>query len=127
MLNRQEILIRDLAAQYKKDPRIIESIVYSPLKFTKKVINDPTEERPVRIRYLGAFVQKATRSKDTRFTKMVGDLENDIVSTAVVMATILHFPMKDVESARNIINLAKETKDYEKVRLIWDTLKEYKK
>ena len=62
---RQDVHIRDLAAQYKKDPRIIEAIVYSPLKFAKQVFEDPKNDRPVRIKYFGVFVQKFIFNKNT--------------------------------------------------------------
>ena len=122
----QDKIIRELAVKYKKNPRVIESIVYSPLKFSKNVINDDTDSRPIRIRYLGVFTQKHIMNKDTRFNKLVEDLEKDITTTSIVMATILHFSITGVESAKRIIESAKESKDYEKIKMIWDALKEYK-
>ena len=122
----QDILIRDLAAKYKRDPRVIAEIVYSPLRFAKKVMNDDTDERAVRVRYFGVFTQKYKDNKKSRMEKLLKDLREDIVMTANVMAAILHFPMKDGESAKKIIDAAEESNDYEKIKMIWDALKEYK-
>jgi len=123
----QDILIRDLAVKYKKDPRIIEAIVYSPFKLAKKVINDDMDDRPIRIRYLGVFTQKHNMNKTNRMERLIKDIEKDMAKTAVVMATMLHFPITGIESARNVINAAKESDDYEKIKMIWDALKEYER
>jgi hypothetical protein len=122
----QDVLIRDLAAKYKKDPRIIESIIYSPLKFAKKVINDDTDNRPIRIRYLGVFTQKHIKNKYNRMERFIEDLEKDMKVTSIVMATILHFPLVNADSAKRIIDRAKEEEDYDKIKMIWDAVKEYK-
>lgn len=124
---KQDTIIRDLAVKYKKDPRIIEAIVYSPLKFTKKVFEDPIDDRPIRIKYFGVFVQKPVFNKDTRMKKLLVDLRKNMVATSVVMAAILHFPVPTVESARVIVDAAEESDDYEKVRMIWDALQDHNK
>jgi hypothetical protein len=123
----QDVLIRDLAAKYKKDPRIIEAIVYSPLKFSKRVFENPKDNRPVRIKYFGVFVQKPIFNKDTRMKKLIEDLRKDIVKTTFVMVNVLGFPVLNSESVKNIINLAEETDDYEKIRMIWDAVQESNK
>jgi len=124
---KQDIIIRDLAAKYKKDPRIIEAIVYSPLKFTKRVIENPQDDRPVRIKYFGVFVQKPIFNKNTRMKKLLEDLRKDMKLTVFVMASILQFPVSNEEQAKHIIDLAEETDDFEKIKMIWDVLKEYSK
>lgn len=123
----QEILIRDLAAKYKKDVRIVEAIAYSPLKFAKTIINDEYDERPMRIRYLGVFTQKKKLNKTNRMIRIIEDIEKDMATTSIVMATLLDFPIKNTEAAKKIIDSAKEDKDYEKIKMIWDALKEYNK
>lgn len=124
---KQDIIIRDLAAKYKKDPRIIEAIVYSPLKFAKKVFEDPKDNRPIRIKYFGVFVQKPIFNKVTRMKKLLEDIRKDMVTTLVVMINILEFPITNSESAKKIIDTAEEQNDYDKIRMIWESLKEYNK
>jgi hypothetical protein len=124
---KQDIIIRDLAAKYKKDPRIIEAIVYSPLKFAKKVFEDPKDNRPIRIKYFGVFVQKPIFNKVTRMKKLLDDIRKDMVATVVVMGSVLQFPVNSDESAKKIIDLAEETDDYDKIRMIWESLREYTK
>jgi hypothetical protein len=124
---KQDIIIRDLAAKYKKDPRIIEAIVYSPLKFTKRVFEDPKDDRPIRIKYFGVFVQKPIFNKNTRMKKLLEDIRKDLPTTLIVMGSILHFPVSTLEGVVKIIDLAEETDDYEKVRMIWDAVTEYNK
>lgn len=124
---RQDIIIRDLAAKYKKDPRIIEAIVYSPLKFAKKVFEDPKDDRPIRIKYFGVFVQKPVFNKDTRMKKLIEDIRKDMATTLVVMINILEFPINNVESAKKIIDAAEEQDDYDKIRMIWEALQDNNK
>jgi hypothetical protein len=124
---KQDLIIKNLALKYKKDPRIIEAIVYSPLKFAKKVFEDPKDDRPIRIKYFGVFVQKPIFNKDTRMKKLLEDLRKDIPATLVVMASILEFPIATADSVNKILDLAEETDDYDKVRMIWDALQEYNK
>jgi hypothetical protein len=124
---KQDIIIRDLAAKYKKDPRIIEAIVYSPLKFAKKVFENPVDDRPIRIKYFGVFVQKPIFNKNTRMKKLLEDIRKDMVITTIVMSSILEFPISSSEAAKKIIDSAEETDDYDKVRMIWDALQEYNK
>ena len=124
---KQDIIIRDLAAKYKKDPRIIEAIVYSPLKFTKRVIENPQDDRPVRIKYFGVFTQKVVFNKDTRMKKLISDLRKDMVVTSTVMGVLLHFIVPTIESASKIIDDAEKTDDYEKIKMIWDALQDYGK
>ena len=123
----QDILIRDLAAKYKKDPRIIEAIVYSPIKFTKRVMEDHADDRAVRIKYFGLFVQKPIFNKNTRLNKLLVDLRKDMVATSIVMAAILHFPVPTVESAKRILDEAERTDDLDKIKMIWSSLQEYRK
>jgi len=58
--------------------------------------------------------------------KLIEDLEKDMKSTSIVMATILHFPIVNADSAKRIIDRAKEEDDYDKIKMIWDAVKEYK-
>jgi hypothetical protein len=119
--------VRDLAAKYKKDPRIIEAIVYSPLKFTKRVIEDNNDNRAVRIRYFGVFTQKPIFNKTTRMEKLLEDLRKDMDVTTLVAISILNFPVSNSESVKKIIDAAEESGDYAKIRMIWNALQEYNK
>ena len=67
----QDQLIKNLASRYNKDERVIKEIVYSPLKFTNRLIQSPKDNRPVRIRYFGAFVQKTKFNKSLKLNNMV--------------------------------------------------------
>lgn len=127
MLTQQEIIIKDLAAKYRKDKRVIERIVYSPLKFFKQVATDDVNYRPVRVRYFGVFVQKNTNNKVGRENRHIKYIEDNIIDAAVVMATTLGFQIKDVASARRIITDAVETRDIEKLEMIYTALKAYKR
>ena len=59
----EEKIIRKLATKYMKDPRVIREIVYHPFLFTKRVMEDLVDDRPTRIRWFGAFVQKTIKNK----------------------------------------------------------------
>ena len=67
----QDRFIRELAKKYNKDPRVIREIVYSPLKFATRVISDPADVRPIRIRYFGVFTLKHRDAKNNLFRDRV--------------------------------------------------------
>jgi hypothetical protein len=47
-----------------KEDRVIRKIAYHPLLFSKRVMEDDNDERPIRIRYFGCFVLKSKKSKE---------------------------------------------------------------
>ena len=61
----QDKIIKELSLRKFKDPRVIQAIVYHPILFAKKIMADPDDERPVRIRYFGVFTQKYIKNKTT--------------------------------------------------------------
>ena len=121
----QERLIRNIAKKKEMNLRITKTIAYYPLKFAKERMTDLSDDRPVRIRYFGAFVHKYMGSKKYRYEKKADLLLDSIEDVAVMMATILGFQLVNFESAKNIIELAVEQKDYEKIKMIWDEWESY--
>ncbi len=63
MADWQSQLEKDLAKKYNLDYRIIREIVRSPLKFVKRRMEDEEDQRPIRLRYFGVFVQKEMVNK----------------------------------------------------------------
>jgi len=65
----QDDLIHNIGLSFYKKDWVIKEIAYHPLKFAKERIEDPKDERPIRIRYFAAFIQKTTKTKErvTRF------------------------------------------------------------
>lgn len=124
---KKDKIIRRLAKEYNKDIRIIEQIVNSPLKFTNRVIQDPSDDRPVRIRYFGVFVQKESYNKKKMTEDRIRILTDNIDDVTIVMASILGFTITSHKGAQRIIDEIKETKDHDKLKLIWDAYKEYEK
>lgn len=115
----QDRLIRKLAKQFNKDPRVIREIVYSPLKFASRKISDPLDMRPIRIRYFGVFVLKHKDAKDNLFRDRVKRLKNKIGKTLLLMAS-MGYLIKDEKSVYRILDGALESKDYEKIQSIWE-------
>lgn len=60
----EDKIIRHIAKKYNKDPRVVREIVYHPLLFAKRRMEDDAEDRPIRIRYFGAFTQKEIKNKE---------------------------------------------------------------
>jgi hypothetical protein len=60
----QDDLIRNVGLSFFKKDWIIKEIVYHPLKFAKRRMEDPKESRPIRIRYFATFVLKAGKDKE---------------------------------------------------------------
>lgn len=124
-MNYQDKIIKDLAKKHNLDSRIVKAIVYYPIKFTKDVFKDPVDMRPVRIRYFGVFTQKVVKNKMNRLNNMFEILYNNIDDSFIVMNAVLGFPMKNKDSARKILEQARDTNDYDKLKLVWDAYNEY--
>jgi hypothetical protein len=60
----QDKILKHLSLIKFKDLRVIQAIAYHPLLFAKHKMADPDDYRPIRIRYLGAFVQKYMHNKE---------------------------------------------------------------
>lgn len=118
----QDRLIRKLAKKYNKDPRIIREVVYSPLKFTSRIVSDPVDMRPVRIRYFGVFTLKHKSAKDNLFKDRVKRLKSSMSKTLIIMAS-MGYLIKDDTSVNRILDEALEIKDYEKIQTIWEEYK----
>jgi hypothetical protein len=64
----QDDLIHNVGLAFFKKDWVVKEIVYHPLKFAKRRMEDPNDERPIRIRYFGTFVMKLGKTK-TRINK----------------------------------------------------------
>lgn len=65
----EDKIVRHIARKYNKDPRVVREIVYHPFLFAKRRMEDDAEDRPIRIRYFGAFTQKEIKNKEFIMTK----------------------------------------------------------
>lgn len=61
-MNKTQHFIKELAVKYNLDVRVVNEIVNHPLHFTKAKMAS-NDLNPIRIRHLGAFVQRITNSK----------------------------------------------------------------
>ena len=61
----QDKIIDHLAFKYGLDKRVVQEIVHYPLLFTKNVMNDPADGTPIRIKHLGVFAFRGSRTKET--------------------------------------------------------------
>jgi len=60
----QDDLIHNVGLTFFKKDWVIKEIVYHPLKFAKRRMEDPEDSRPIRIRYFAAFVMKSVKNKE---------------------------------------------------------------
>jgi hypothetical protein len=60
----QDDLIHNVGLSFSKKDWVVKEIVYHPLKFAKRRMEDPDDTRPIRIRYFAAFVMKKGKSKE---------------------------------------------------------------
>ena len=60
----QDDLIHQTGLLFFKKDWVIKEIVYHPLKFAKRRMEDPTDTRPIRIRYFATFVMKSFKTKE---------------------------------------------------------------
>jgi len=77
MTTEQDKIIKNISLLKYKDPRIVKEVVYHPIIFAKKIMADPDDYRPIRIRYFGAFVLKFMHNKEMfkRLSFMVSALD----------------------------------------------------
>ena len=122
----QDKLIRDIAKAKKMDSRLVKAIAYYPLKFAKDRMTDISDDRPIRIRYFGAFVHKHMQTKKFKYETRASILIENIEDVAIMMATILGFQLVNFNSAKKIIEDSVQQKDYEKIKLIWDEWESYR-
>ena len=98
----------------------------SPLKFTSRVVQSPSDNRPVRIKYFGSFVQKGYFNKTTRMEKKVNELLENIDEVALLMAGVLEFiTIRSAEDAKKYIEIARDNIDIDKIDFIYDKWKSY--
>ena len=67
---KQKKIRKQLAKKYGRDVRVIEEITKHPFKFLHDVIESPTDNRPMRIMYLGAFMQKNRSNKNIYYSNV---------------------------------------------------------
>jgi hypothetical protein len=81
----QDDLIHNVGLSFFKKDWVIKEIVYHPLKFAKRRMEDPLDERPIRIRYFAAFVLKSSKTKErvAKFKQVYRDYAKykDIISS----------------------------------------------
>jgi hypothetical protein len=116
----QNKIIKELAKEYNLDKRTVQMIVYYPLKFAKQKMENPCNNRPIRIRHFGLFTQKHIINKDFLYNLRANALLDHINDVAIMMATVLGFTILSADSAKHIIETALSQKDYDKLQLIWD-------
>jgi len=121
----QDRFIRELAKKYNKDPRVIREIVYSPLKFATRIISDPTDMRPIRIRYFGVFALKHKNAKDNLFRDRVKGMKGNMGKTLIILAS-MGYLIKNEKSVNRILDEALSVKDYDKIQTIWEEYKSVK-
>lgn len=118
----QDRLMRRLAKEHGKDPRVIKEIVNSPIKFANRVISDPWDIRPIRIRYFGVFMLKHKDAKDNLAKAHVKYMKAKIVKIMIIM-TSMGYIIKDETSVNRILDEALENKEYDKLQVIWEEYK----
>ena len=123
----QDRIIKELAKKYELDYRHVKNIVYYPFKFAKAKMEDPLNDRPIRIKYFGVFTQKHILNKDFLFKTRANAMLDLIEDTAVIMSTILGYNIINMDSAKAIITSALEHKDYDKLESIWRELSYYRR
>ena len=121
----REQIIDEMYEKFGVDKRVLREICYYPLKFAKRRMEDFNDSRPIRIRYFGVFAQKEKHNKEKYMIGKSEKLLNNIEEVTLVMVSVLGYELPTYESARNVINLAVETKDYEKINDIYNAWKEY--
>jgi len=116
----REKLIRELAKEYNVPAPVVRSVVFSPLRFTRRVVGDRYDYRPVRVRHFGAFVMKKRYLKAIEFIEDMYDIMiQHIDYVYMIMVTLLGFQLVDSNSAKRVLKEALDSNDIDKMRLIF--------
>ena len=124
----EDKIIRSIARKYGKDQRVVRSIVYHPLLITKRVIEDLVDNRPTRIRYFGAFVQKPVKNKEFLMNKKREILLENIGEVfEAMLATGRH--TEDIDSEQELKEMVEYTWDAQEsaefINDVWGIWKEH--
>ncbi len=65
---REEEIIKRIAKRKAIDRRVVSLVAHYPFKFVRKVMKDPDDLRPIRLRYFGLFALKP-RFKENKYPK----------------------------------------------------------
>jgi len=66
----QKDLIKQLSKEMNLDTRVVRGMVYYSILYSRDRMKDDVNETPVRLRNLGAFTLKPTRSKKKNVTNV---------------------------------------------------------
>lgn len=67
-----ESIYNKIGKQLGYDARLVRTAAHHPFSFLARVIEDPKDYRPIRLRYLGAFVPKPIWRKGMKKVKVIG-------------------------------------------------------
>lgn len=67
-----ESIYSQIGKRMGKDVRLVRAAAHHPFEFFSKVMEDPSDHRPVRFRYLGAFYVKPYWRKGLRNINKIG-------------------------------------------------------
>ena len=115
----QDRLIRRFAKKHGKDARVIKEIINSPIKFANRVVSDPMDNRPIRVRYFGVIVLKHKDAKINMFKDRVKRLKNKVDETIIIL-TSMGYLIKDESSVHRILDEALENQEYDKIQAFWE-------
>jgi len=119
MLIRDKV-VNELAKEYKLDPLVVRAIVFSPLRFTRNVISTRDDYRPIRIRHFGVFTLKRWYNKAIEdINEMYKVMMMHIDYVYMIMASLLGFQLKDVDSAKRVLKDALDSNDTDKMKFIF--------
>jgi hypothetical protein len=79
-----ESIYRTIGKEMGKDVRLVRTAAHHPFEFFSEVMEDPTDNRPMRFRYLGAFFVKPYWHKGLRSSAKEGYPEEGFIIWAKV-------------------------------------------
>lgn len=114
-------IIEHLAFKYGLDKRVVTNIVHYPMLFTKRVMNDPKDDTPIRIKFLGVFAYRGSRNK-----RVYEQPKYDIIIQHAEELFDIHYN-KEFESLDQFVEYIVDsfnTADYQAIKKVHDIFKE---
>lgn len=108
------------------DPRVVRAIVYHPFLFAKRRMEDDNDDRPIRIKYFGVFVQKYIKTKNFLMGKRYKILIDNLSEVfEAVCSTGKYFEIENETDLASLLSEMKEQENNEGVAKVYSIWQEY--
>jgi hypothetical protein len=105
---------------------VVKAVVYHPLLFAKRRMEDDNEDRPIRLKYFGVFLQKFVKTKEHLMQKRHEYLVKNISTVFEAVVSTGRFDhMTSEQDLIRILNYMLDNRDREGLTDFWGIYQEH--